>query len=41
MCGLLLNGIFFLGGGGGGHVWATLRLRLRLGIVSEVGYTQI
>ena len=26
---------FFLGGGG--HVWATLRLRLRLGIVSEVG----
>ena len=33
MCGLLLNGIFFLGGGGGGgHVWSTLRLRLRLGI---------
>ena len=29
------------GGGGGGHVWATLRLRLRLGIVSGVGYTQI
>ena len=27
--------------GEGGHVWATLRLRLRLGIVSGVGYTQI
>ena len=40
MCGLLLNGIFFFGGGGG-HVWSTLRLRLRLGIVSGVGYTQI
>ena len=25
----------------GGHVWATLRLRLRLGIVLGVGYTQI
>ena len=24
---------FFFGGGGGCHVWATLRLRLRLGIV--------
>ena len=39
VCGLLLNGIFFGGGGGrggrggGGHVWSTLRLRLRLGIV--------
>ena len=32
---------FFLGGGGGGHVWSTLRLRLRLGIVSGVGHTQI
>ena len=31
--------VFFLGGGG--HVWSTLRLRLRLGIVSGVGYTQI
>ena len=42
MCGLLLNGIFFLGGGGGGgHVRFTLRLRLRLGIVQGVGYTQI
>ena len=43
VCGLLLNGIFFGGGGGGGggHVWATLRLRLRLGIVSGVEYTQI
>ena len=39
VCGLLLNGIFFLGGGG--DFWATLRLRLRLGIVSGVGYTQI
>ena len=38
-CGLLLNGIFFFGGGG--HVWSTLRLRLRLEIVSGVGYTQI
>ena len=25
----------------GGHVWATLRLRLRLGTVSGVGYAQI
>ena len=44
VCGLLLNGIYFWlegGGGGGGHVWSTLRLRLRLGIVSGVGYTQI
>ena len=42
MCGLFLNGIFFCGGGGGGgHAWSTLRLRLRLGIVSGVGYTQI
>ena len=40
MCGSFLNGIFFLGGGGG-HVWCTLRLRLRLGIVSGVGYAQI
>ena len=33
---------FFRGGvGGGGHVWSALRLRLRLGIVSGVGYTQI
>ena len=30
---------FFLGGGG--HVWSTLRLRLRLVIVLGVGYTQI
>ena len=37
--GLLLNGIFFWGGGG--HVLATLRQRLRLGIVSRKGYTQI
>ena len=36
VCGLLLNGV-----GGGGHVWATLRLRLRLGIVLGVGCTQI
>ena len=36
VCGLLLNGIS-LGGGGGGHVWSTLRLRLRLGIVSGGG----
>ena len=28
---------FFFGGGGGGHVWSTLRLRLRLGIVSGLG----
>ena len=43
MCGLLLSGIFFWGGGGGegGHVRFTLRLRLRLGIVQGVGYTQI
>ena len=42
MCGLLLNGIFFFFfGGGGGHIWSTLRLRLGLGIVSGVGYTQI
>ena len=41
MCGLLLNGIFLGGGGGGGHVWSSHRLRLRLGIVSGVGYTQI
>ena len=44
MCGLLLFFSFFLGGGGegrGGHVWSTLRLRLRLGIVSGMGYTQI
>ena len=33
--------MFFFWGGGGGHVWSTLRLRLRLGIVLEVGYTQI
>ena len=32
---------FFWGGGGEGHVWSTLRLRLRVGIVSGVGYTQI
>ena len=31
----------FFFGGGGGHVWSTLRLSLRLGIVSGVGYTQI
>ena len=29
------------GGGAGGHVWSTFRLRLRLGIVLGVGYTQI
>ena len=29
--------VLFGGGGGGGHVWSTLRLRLRLGIVSGVG----
>ena len=41
MCGLLLNGIFFFFFfWGGGHVWSTLRLRLRLGIVLGVGYTQ-
>ena len=28
---------FFWVGGDGGHVWSTLRLRLRLGIVSGVG----
>ena len=27
--------------GGGDHVWSTLRVRLRLGIVLGVGYTQI
>ena len=34
---------FFFGGGGGwgGHVWATLRLRLRLGIVSGVGLLKV
>ena len=32
---------FFVGGGGEGHVWSTLRIRLRLGIASGVGYTQI
>ena len=34
---------FFFGGGGGGrgHVWSTHSLRLRLGIVSGVGHTQI
>ena len=39
MYGLLLIGIFLVwgGGGGGGHVWSTLRLRLRLGIVSGCG----
>ena len=31
----------FSGGGGGGHVWSILRLRLKLGIVLGVGYTQI
>ena len=36
---MLLNGIFFWGGDG--HVWAALRLRLGLGIVLGVGYTQI
>ena len=47
MCGLLLNGVvvffFFWGGGGGAgaHVWSTLKLRLKLGIVSGVGFTQI
>ena len=38
---ILLFFFFLWGGGGGGHVWPTLRLRLRLGIVSGVGYTQI
>ena len=33
--------LFFFLGGGGGHVWSTLRLRLRLGIVLGVEYTQI
>ena len=28
-------------GGGGGHVWSSHRLRLRLGIVLGVWYTQI
>ena len=28
---------FLGGGGGGGHVWSTLRLRLKLGIVSGWG----
>ena len=32
---------FFFFGGGGGHVWSTLRLKLILGIVSGMGYTQI
>ena len=32
--------VFFLGGGGG-YVWATLRQRLRLGIVLGVGYTHL
>ena len=42
MCRWVLNGIFWGGFfGGEGHVWSTLRLRLRLGIVLEVGYTQI
>ena len=41
MCGLLLIGNFFFFLGGGGHVWATLRLRLRLGIVLGARYTQI
>ena len=45
MCGLLQNGIiylflFFFLGGGVDHVLSTLRLRLRLGIVSGVGHTQ-
>ena len=35
------NWDFFFFGGGGGHVWATLWLRLSLGIVSGVGYTQV
>ena len=35
--GLLLNGIFIFLWGGGGHVWSTLRLRLRLGIASGWG----
>ena len=37
-CGLLLNGTVFLGGC---HFRATLRLMLRMGIVSGVGYAQI
>ena len=41
MCGLLLNENFFFLGGGGGHVWDTLRLRLRLGIVSGVGLLKV
>ena len=51
MCGLLLNVfllllflfffVCFFFGGGGGHVWATLRLRLSLGIVSGVGFSRI
>ena len=40
MCGLLLNENFFFFGGGG-HVWDTLRLRLRLGIVSGVGLLKV
>ena len=40
MFGLFVNGIYFFGGGGG-HVWSTFRLRLRLGIASGVGYTQM
>ena len=35
---MLLLLFFFLGGG---HILSTLRLRLRLRIVSEVGYTLI
>ena len=31
----------FFWGGGSGHVGAILRLRLRQGIVSGVGFTQI
>ena len=38
VCGLLLNGFFF---GGGGHVWSTLRLRLRLGIVLGGVYSNL
>ena len=33
--------LFFFFWGGGGHVSATLRLRIRMGIVSWVGYAQI
>ena len=36
MCGLLLNGTFL-----GGHIWSTLRLRLRLGIVSGWGILKL